>query len=116
MSSQLPLPLALAPHARFETFVTGANASVVHELSAPAAGLRKESLWLWGADGLGKSHLLQAACAARPDRRVIYVPLAELADRDPGLLEGLESFDLIALVHEHLERQEDQDVRPGGEK
>lgn len=97
VSSQLPLPLGLAPHARFETFASGANETMVLHLRTDCGRDSHESIWLWGACGLGKSHLLQAACAAEPERGAIYVPLAEFARLDPGLLDGLESVDLVAI-------------------
>lgn len=95
MSAQLPLPLALAPHARFETFVGGPNDAVVaHLRDWSGAG---DSIWIWGPSGSGKSHLLQAACAARPERRAIYLPFTELASLATDALEGLEMLDLVAI-------------------
>jgi len=97
VSSQLPLPLALAPHARFETFVAGPNAAVLRHLRSTSDTGSGDSLCIWGASGTGKSHLLQAACAVEPERRAIYLPLADIDGLEPGILEGLESFDLIAI-------------------
>ena len=54
---------------------------------------------MWGASGCGKSHLLSAACqtAHQTDRTATYIPLAELSDDSPILLEGLETKYLIAV-------------------
>ena len=93
MSRQLPLPLALAPHARYETFVAGANESVVARLRSPGAA---EVIWLCGAEGVGKTHLLQAVCAAEL-QRAAYLPLAESDDLDPAMLEGLGELAVVAL-------------------
>jgi DnaA-homolog protein len=95
--AQLPLALPLAPHARFETFVPGPNAAAVRHLVALASGAAEETLWLWGARGSGKTHLLQAACraAASAGQRSMYITL-ELAS-DPEILAGVESIDVLAL-------------------
>lgn len=97
VSGQLPLPLALAPHARFETFVAGPNSAVLAHLRSDDTGGRFEALWIWGPEGSGKSHLLQAACAAQSERRAIFVPLSRLGKADSRVLEGLEVLDLVAL-------------------
>jgi DnaA family protein len=93
--AQLPLKLVLADYARFETFVAGANAAIVEHVRAVAAGAA-DTLWLWGAAGCGKTHLLQAACRAATavGRRAMYVPLDSA---DAAILSGLESVDLLAL-------------------
>ncbi len=93
--AQLPLALTLADHASFATFVAGDNDAAVHHVRAVAGGAG-ETLWLWGAAGCGKSHLLQAACraAAADGARAMYVALGTA---QPELLAGLESLDLLAL-------------------
>jgi len=57
---QLPLRLRLPAHAVFDSFATGANTEIVAALN----DTRATPLWLWGARGCGKTHLLQATCAA----------------------------------------------------
>lgn len=102
-SPQLPLDFAPAPAARFATFVEGPNRAAVEHAAALAAG-RAGAVWLWGASGTGKSHLLQAACAeaAAHGRRAMYVPLAAAEAAAPELLADLEALDLLAL--DDLER------------
>jgi DnaA family protein len=97
VSGQLPLPLRLAPHARFATFTAGGNGALLAHLTSRDAALARDALWIWGVAGAGKSHLLQAACAERPAGEAIYLPLGELAGRDPGLLDGIEGLPLVAL-------------------
>jgi DnaA family protein len=91
---QLPLRVLPNEAARFETFVPGRNREVLQLLSG---GLAPSVLWLWGRPGTGKSHLLQAACAAAGDRGGVatYIDLQETTA--PGLLDGCESLDLVAL-------------------
>jgi DnaA family protein len=93
--AQLPLALALPDHASFDAFVAGPNATAVQHVRDVALG-RAETLWLWGASGTGKTHLLQAACraAGSADRRAMYVPLRAAS---PALLAELEQVDLLAL-------------------
>lgn len=95
---QLPLALTLAPHARLETFVPGANTAALRHVTELAAGAR-ETLWLWGQGGAGKTHLLQAACRAGnlAGRRTMYIALGRGGEMDPEILNGLDTMELLAL-------------------
>jgi DnaA family protein len=96
--AQLPLALALADHARFETFVDGANGAAVRHVRALADGA-PDVVWISGPPASGKTHLLQAACrgAALSGRRAMYVALLEEHAAEPEILGGLEGLDLLAL-------------------
>ena len=65
MHPQLPLGVRLNDNARFSNFLAGPNEEVLRAVQAMSAG-EGEDLLLYcsGAAGTGKSHLLQAACAA----------------------------------------------------
>lgn len=90
---QLPLPVRLRDFALFETFEAGPNGAVVALLAAPAqAG---PAAWVWGPPGSGKSHLLQAACAARPG--AAYLPAADLKPGGAQALAGWEDRGLVCL-------------------
>jgi DnaA family protein len=93
--AQLPLALALPDHASFATFVAGRNLAAVEHVTSVAAG-RPDTLWLWGAPGSGKTHLLQAACRAAGEagRRAMYVALPAA---EPALLADLDRVELLAL-------------------
>lgn len=97
--AQLPLALALEDHASFETFVGGANAAAVEHVASLARGAA-DTVWLWGAEGTGKTHLLQAACreASALGRRAMYVALPAAS---PEILSGLEQVDVLALDDLH---------------
>lgn len=99
MIRQLPLGLGFPPDISFETFIAGHNAEPLAEVAACAHGAGQGLVFIWGGAGVGKSHLLQAACrlADSQSRRVAYIPLGETGSLDPGMLEGLETSDLIAL-------------------
>lgn len=97
-AAQIPLPFPL-PHLAFGLFWPGANQALFDQLQRVAGGGEERIVYLWGAAGAGKSHLLQAVCnrAGAAARRAAYVPLA-LKDRlDPSLLEGLEQAHVVCI-------------------
>lgn len=55
---QIPLPMGLEPVRSFSNFFPGANGSAIAHLTALAPG--SAPVYLWGAAGGGKTHLLQA--------------------------------------------------------
>ena len=94
---QLPLGVRLRERSTFEAFLAGANVEAVTRLRALAHAGRGV-VWIWGASGSGRSHLLQAACAAaEPGRRSAYLPLAAMRDAGPGLLAAAGALDLLCL-------------------
>lgn len=95
--TQLVIPLALPALHRLEDFDPGANGELLARIRELPAGGGAPGLWLWGAPGSGRSHLLQGACHAAGDRggRARYLPLGRLP-RDPEVLEG-QPADLVAL-------------------
>ena len=95
---QLALELPRSPHARLDTFVAGRNVVAAKHVTAVAEGAR-ETLWLWGVPGSGKTHLLQAACRAADldGKRAMYVALDPAAALSPLVLRGLDALDLLAL-------------------
>jgi DnaA family protein len=96
MMEQLPLRMRLRETARFASFVVGENAQACAVLqgSRPAAPL---VVWLWGRAGTGKSHLLQAACAAAGERdeAAAYVDLA--LTPSSAMLDGCDTLALVCL-------------------
>lgn len=97
MHPQLPLGLRLQDNARFENFHPGPNAELVRVLRQCAAGEGESVIYIWGAQGVGKSHLLQALCkeAERCGSTGVYLPLAQLRAWPPDILEGLDQMDLV---------------------
>jgi len=62
---QLVLDIALPAAPTLDNFVPGRNAELVGALYALAKGASNERfIYLWGADGSGRSHLLRAVVAA----------------------------------------------------
>lgn len=75
MTRQLALPFALPERHTFERFVGGANGELIARLKRPVDGF--ECLWLFGEPGVGKTHLLQAACHHLTPSA--YIPAAVVA-------------------------------------
>jgi DnaA-homolog protein len=82
---QLPLGVRLHDRARFESFLPGPNAAVLSQLQSQVVEPRAGLAWLHGPAGSGKSHLLQALCAAA-GTEAVYLPLAQLAPQGPAAL------------------------------
>jgi DnaA family protein len=100
---QLPLGVQLRAHARFATYVPAANANAAaHTRGVAEGGVATPVTWLWGAPGTGKTHLLQAACAAgaAAGRRSGYLPLAD-AGLVPDMLDGWDALDLVCVDDVH---------------
>ncbi|MCK2183346.1 DnaA regulatory inactivator Hda [Halomonas getboli] len=97
--AQLPLGVGLRDDATFANFHPGPSATLVDRLTRQLDDDGEPFLYLWGAEGVGRSHLLQAAChaASDRDRRALYLPLAELGHFPPLMLEEVERLDLVAI-------------------
>jgi DnaA family protein len=94
--SQLALPLQLADHAVFASFLAAGNATLVTALRTLAAGDDRSGCYLWGAHATGKTHLLQAVCASAGDESV-FLPMTLLAESSPEMLQGLANRKLVCV-------------------
>ena len=94
---QLPLGVRLADRALFESFLAAGNGEALAQARRMAAGEAGLG-WLCGPAGAGKTHLLQAVCAAAGrSRRAGFVPLRELAALGVGVLEGLPQLECLCV-------------------
>jgi DnaA family protein len=84
----------LQDRAVFASFLPGANAEALAAARDMAAGSTL-SLYLHGIAGAGRTHLLQAVCAAVPGSG--YFPLQDLRALGDSVLEGVASLPLVAL-------------------
>jgi DnaA family protein len=91
MIHQLPLAVHLQDSATFDNFFTAENESAMRALQSA----QQPFIYLWGATGTGKTHLLQAACHAVGSGSA-YLPLGE-EGIVPPLLEGMEQMKLVCL-------------------
>lgn len=96
---QLPLPISLDEGATFENFHAAGNQAAVDALKQLAQSGGQRALFIWGGDGRGKSHLLQAACrlATASGRRAIYLPMDQAVLLDPQVTDNLDSYALVCV-------------------
>jgi len=96
---QLPLGVQLRESATLTSLVAGNNAQALAAVAALAEGAATANLYLWAATGAGKSHILQAASrsAANADQRTAYLPLRDLCQQSPAVLDGLHTMDMLCL-------------------
>jgi len=92
---QMSLGVQLKERATFASFLTARNVELVAHLRHVAEATPSGATWLAGPHTAGKSHLLQAVCAAaRPGARAAYLPLETLLPFGPAALDGAEALDL----------------------
>ena len=88
MKKQLALDVQLKDFSNFDNFVAGSNQEAIEKIREIITTADPGVLFLWGATGSGKTHLLQAACRFVGDlpRRPIYIPLANAVNLSPEIL------------------------------
>ena len=118
MSQQLSLNLRLKDASSFGNFLPGANREALDQLragvvaTATRAKASEPVIFLWGMEGSGKTHLLQAACRLAQELGIapVYLPLGEIEALPPSVIEGADQAPLVCL--DDLERAAG---RPEGE-
>jgi DnaA-homolog protein len=89
---QLALAMRLRAGAVFESFAPGQNQEIITALRKPDT----TPLWLWGAAGSGKTHLLQAVCSAA-GQTAAYFPLGPKPSMPPEALAGFEHARVLCI-------------------
>jgi len=99
VAQQIPLSFGHFDRSGFASYLPGPNEHILAYLRRLVAGDELKNLYLWGAAGTGKSHLLQAVCTAASvlGRNPAYIPLSELNKFAPEILEGLEQLSLVCM-------------------
>jgi len=99
------IPLQLMPHRdnRFEDFVSGPNQALVEALKH-VPGEPGTNIFLFGGEGSGKTHLLNALCHETRDcqGRAFYLALKRLPKDAMASLQGLEKLDLVCVDDLHV--------------
>ncbi len=97
MNLQIPLSFKARSDQRFVDFLENNDARSSLELAAE--GRFEHNIFLVGAQGSGKTHLLRAAAAhcMALGRSAAYVPVLKMAAQLPQILEGFEQHSLICL-------------------
>ncbi len=103
IADQLTLGVQLKDSASFANFYPGDNQEVLQGLMALARQPDPGLIFLWGREGVGKSHLLQALCheVGSAGDSVVYLPLGDTSAIAPEMLAGLESMSLVCLDDLH---------------
>jgi len=102
-SPQIPLQLMPRRDNRFDEFVSGPNTATVeairHMQDEPGS-----HIFLYGGEGSGKTHLLNALCHDTRDRqgRAFYLALKRLPKDAIASLQGLEKLDLVCVDDLHV--------------
>jgi DnaA-homolog protein len=95
---QIPLGVRLPDRAVFASFLPARNAEALEHARRLASAEVSGLAWLAGPGGSGKTHLLQAICAAASERmRAGYLPLAEVAQLGVGVLDGMVQLECLCL-------------------
>lgn len=103
---QLPLGIRLPDSSVFESYFAGRNQPVVdallslHAADLPEASTRAPTcIWIHGAHGTGKTHLLQAVCtrAGREGRSAAYLPLPDVISLGEEVLAGFGELAVVCL-------------------
>jgi DnaA family protein len=99
---QLLLAIQPPQETDFSAYLAGPNAEAVAAVQAWSSGFGEPFLYLFGAAGTGKTHLLNAACrqANGHGKTALCLPMT-YPGIDPSVLEDLESADLVALDDVH---------------
>ncbi len=98
--TQLPLSFGQTEAFSFDQFLAGKNTEAVEKLNSLIEhNSGSENIFIWGAAGTGKSHLLQALCKSLSDhdQRSVFLPLSQHKKFTPQILEGLEELSVICL-------------------
>lgn len=97
-AQQLPLGFGLRDDATFNNYIPEGNVQVFNSIIATVQAKGEDFIYIWGAEGSGRSHLLQASCHAAPEfgQTAFYLPLAQ-GNLGSDLFNGLENIALICI-------------------
>ena len=102
--NQLTLDLNLADKFDFSSFCVGSNAWSVDILKNMAAGHGERLVFVWGARGVGRTHILNAVCreASLHQQVSVYFSLSEFVMQSPlGLLTEITHIPIICIDDLH---------------
>ncbi len=95
INQQMALAIQLNDEATFADFNWGTNTLLRQQLEHILSFNGDRILYLWGAPGSGKSHLLQACC--QEVNSAMYLPLSLLKEWGPQAIEDLEEQTLLCI-------------------
>lgn len=99
MIDQLPLNIQLRDDATFASFYVGDNPEALQAATDLAQGIGEPFLYFWGQTGVGRTHLLQAAChkATEEGASTVYISLQAQKKLSSTIFQGIEDLSLICI-------------------
>ena len=99
MLTQVPLEIYLQYNYTFNNYYMENNLEAFNCLKKISCSGGEQFVYLWGANGVGKTHLLQAACnyASAQNIPAFYLPLCDLKSNLSEQLCDLENVKIICL-------------------
>ena len=96
---QIPFEFGNFQKIDFTSFIEGENQDLLDFLNTMTKKKKNDCLYIWGSQGTGKTHLLQAACKQADDMnsQVTYIPLKQYEEFDSEIFNGLGKLDLICV-------------------
>ena len=99
--TQYSLDIALPKFATFDTFIETSDRQLLpllKQLSQPSLS-EPHQYFLWGSEGVGKTHLLQAICNHQNNsqQHVIYLPMKELVDQPAEIFNDMHQLDIVCI-------------------
>ena len=94
---QIPFEFGNFQKIDFTSFIEGENQDLLDFLHTMTKKKKNDCLYIWGSQGTGKTHLLQAACKQADDMnsQVTYIPLKQYEEFDSEIFNGLERVESI---------------------
>ncbi len=100
MYKQIPLAISPESDSTFDNFfVSLSNQHLINALKQfSLADTDEPFLYLWGNEGSGVTHLLEAVQNSAERLSIQYLPIKELLDYPPAeIMEGMEQLDMICI-------------------
>lgn len=99
---QLSLPVNFPAHRTFDNYLPSAENEVAVRHLRSLGGETPEharQVFLWGARGVGKTHLLQAVChdAAMRGERAVWLPVEQAMAQGGDAVKGFETMPVVCL-------------------
>lgn len=104
MPKQLTFTFPQNDESTFEKFHPGSNQIAFQFMQNLAEQKTIFCTYLWGIPGIGKTHLMQAAYTAQNNKNnqsAAYLPLSDIQNISPTVLQELKSFSLVCLDDVH---------------
>ena len=96
---QIPLHVSFRDDTVFEDYLPGNNAVAIGTLRQALARLDDHLIYIWGAEGVGVSHILQASIhdLQLQGLSTLYLSIADCLEFGPEALDGLDAIDAVAF-------------------